>query len=501
MTATAILCLFLAPEPTDILAGLRSDDPATRLRAVQQVERLGADGSPDEVYLAPLAGLLRDTDLQTRGLAALGLWRHVSAIKARVPDGVVLPLALGLRDRDGNIAAYCDRTLSAIGARAIPQLRAALAADQPRAQRLVVLDACLRLMARPRARESVDALFWPLLTDADLVVRNKAFLLLQQARAEHSLPPFRDASRLAELLRSPDERLRTLAVQHVIELDEAAFPVLIELLGNRDPQFAETTLLLKRLLELNRVPDLGQTITLLAQLLELDLAGTRELRTILAQTAQVQLCAAWNRFGVALERTFPFVAVPRAAGIDLASGWLTAEVVLALEQNLFARDARRNQIAAEALAAHYQAGGEASTRAIQVMTLALDSSDVDLRHAAAHALRFGLRPPQTGQLLLVNLCKGIISEDDHLRIDCTYALAGCGEPAEMFLLALLQKGDAEAQYRAADAVAIMAHSHGIYLTSLEPHLKRLLDSPDPYVRRAARDSLSALQPRPGGSRP
>jgi HEAT repeat protein len=228
------LVLLLPPDPAELIAGLRSEDAATRLRAVQQVERLGADGAPDEAYLAPLAKLLADADLQTRGLAALALWRHVGAIKDRVPDGVVGPLVLGLRDADTNVVAYCDRVLSALGERALPQLRAASAADQPQAQRLAAMEGCRRLVAIPGCRVPVNALYWALLVDRDATVRERALVLLRLLRAEHTLPPVREVPILVAALRIDDDRYHELAASQLIALGEVTVPALVDLLDDKD---------------------------------------------------------------------------------------------------------------------------------------------------------------------------------------------------------------------------------------------------------------------------
>jgi HEAT repeat protein len=143
-----LLVALLAADPA-LIADLRSDAAAARLRAVQQVERLGAEGTPDAAYLAPLAALLRDPDAQTRGLAALAISRHVAAVTERVPPEVVAPLAVALRDDTPHVAAFAARALQSLGDRALPDLRAAAAPKQPQSQRLAALEAAYRLSGLP----------------------------------------------------------------------------------------------------------------------------------------------------------------------------------------------------------------------------------------------------------------------------------------------------------------------------------------------------------------
>jgi HEAT repeat protein len=282
----ALVLLALLPDPADLVAELRSDDAAVALRAVQQIERLGAEGSPDEVYLAPLAKLLADPDPQTRGLAALALSRHIVACQGKVPEGVVTPLVLRLRDENVHLAAYCNRSLLSLGGRSLPQLRAAFAAGQPRAQRLAALDGCLRLAALMPCREDVEIIFWNLLLDRDPPVRERALVFLHLMRAEYDRPPFRDIPLLVATLRAENPRARALAVRHLAALEEKALPALLDLLEDTDAVVqAEAALLLARLLDRTVIPTGAQTAKLLRALDQPDSASLDTVREALARVS------------------------------------------------------------------------------------------------------------------------------------------------------------------------------------------------------------------------
>jgi hypothetical protein len=452
--------LTLLPEPADLVKEMLSTDVATRLRAVQQVERLGADGSPDEVYLAPLAALLRDPDPQTRGLAALGLWRHVVAIKGRVPEGVVGPLLLGRRDGNWYVAAYCERVFLALSERALPQLRAATEAGQPRALRLAALEGGARLLGSPVCREAVEAICWARLSDADAEVRERALVLLKSLQADYNRPPFRDAGSLAAALRVADDRIRSLAFQQLAALEDDAFPILADLLNNKSgPPPAQVVQLLRRLLLDGWVPDAEQTRLLLRGLDRTAGREAEETRETLLRITRTQ-----------------------------------ASTATALEANLFSADPLIQASAINLLWSLYTGRVRPTPRALERLAEILRANRrTETTRAAAFLLRYTLRPTlQVPVELLDALRASITGGDDLLRHDCSFALAACGKQAEETLVALLQDKDVEVQYATARAVSAMVDLHRIALDRTEPHLKRLLNSRDPHVRRAARDALDAL---------
>jgi HEAT repeat protein len=477
-----LLPLLLAP--ADLATDLRSDDPATRLRAVQQVERLGTEGAPDEAYLAPLAKLLADASLQTRGLAALALARHVVASKERVPEGVVGPLLLALRDDNPHIGAYCGRALLVLGERAWPTVQKTLepgqARPRPRAERLAALEGCRRLAAITELREPIDTLLWAQLGEADEPVRERAFVVLKLVRAEYRLPPVRTPERLLPVLRSPDERFRALAFRQLIALEQQAFPLLLDLLHHEDRIVrVEAGRVVYRLLVLGVHPEPKLTPRLLLAVERADLPEVPDLRDDLAKLARSQ----WPpRDSVFFE-------------VDLVMRWLSRPDTLPALRTAWeeADPARRRPIPDTQLA---------STAEIETQAGLLQSPQASTRRAAARALRTGLRPTsRMPAVVLAALHLGIAGKDDWVRIDCTYALAACGPSAEPLIVAMLQASDPEVQYRAAEAVIIMVHSHGIYPSKTEPHLKQLRSSPDARLYEIAGKALATLASPPQERRP
>jgi hypothetical protein len=292
MIATLSLLLLAGPDPGELVLALRSDNAGTRLAAVRQVERLGADGAPDERFLVPLAALLRDPDLPTRGLAALALSRHVVACKGRVPDGVVVPLLLALGDENTHVAGYSRQSFVSLGERTWPQVRAALEADQPRAQRLAALEGCRRLLAIPALREPIAGRYWSLLADTDGGIRERTVVLLKLGQGEGALQPLRDGNRLAVLLRSQDRRVSDFAAGQLAALEEAAFPTLVGLLDAPEPGARkEASRLLIRLLDRGTVLDLERLIPLFERLARKEDPETDPLRAWVARVSFVVLKA------------------------------------------------------------------------------------------------------------------------------------------------------------------------------------------------------------------
>jgi hypothetical protein len=103
--------LACVSRPADLLAGLRSDDPAERRAAVERVDRLGASRVAEPAYVPALARLILDPEPATRALAALALSRHIGRWRGRVPEEVLFTLQLGLHDKNPDIVASCHRAM------------------------------------------------------------------------------------------------------------------------------------------------------------------------------------------------------------------------------------------------------------------------------------------------------------------------------------------------------------------------------------------------------
>jgi hypothetical protein len=111
-TLRLALGLAGAPATGELLERLGSTDPAERLWAVRRVERRGVEGSPEAIYVPALVRLLRDPDLQTRGLAALALSHHLRGFGEHVPVFVVEGILVGIRDENAHVATFCKRALA-----------------------------------------------------------------------------------------------------------------------------------------------------------------------------------------------------------------------------------------------------------------------------------------------------------------------------------------------------------------------------------------------------
>jgi HEAT repeat protein len=473
--------------PADLIAGLRSTDPAERLRAVQQVEHLGADGGPAEVYLAPLAKLLADADPQTRGLAALGMWRHVPACKGKVPEGVVAPLLLGWRDGGWHLSTYCDRVLLSLSDRALPQLREAVSARHPLPLRLAAIECGWRLVVFPACREEVEEMFWTGLTDPDSGVRDRARVLLTSLREDYERPPFRDTALLAKALHSEDVRVRDLAFQQLEDLDQDVYPLLIDLLDEKSPfPRAQVTSLLSRSLErlmtYGQGPDREEIQLLLSRLDRKDSSDEENTdRKSIYQEESVRRILDRHETRLAQEQ-------PRA---------LVAEAIL------FSNDPKVQVAVLDELRLLYSSCRVTPTPwALNRLVEILRSRKPEPAQKVAFLLRYTLRPKvQVPGAVLDTARAGIIDGDRTLQVGCSYVLAACGRQAEETLLALLQEKDVEVQYAAVQAVTAMLERHHVAILRAEPHLKRLLDSPDESVRRSATDALKALQPYLRGGKP
>jgi hypothetical protein len=485
---------------------LGAPDAAARLAAVQRVERAGADGSPDVAHLTPLAKLLTDPDVQTRGLAALALSRHVVATTERVPENVVAPLLHGLRDDNAHVAAYCRRALLVLGERALPEVRTAAGPAQPRTQRLAALEAARHLAGLEPCQLAVDALFWKLLADADGVVRDRAFVLLVALRADHKLPPLRDVASLTAALRSEASRIRELAGNHLVALDEAGFPVVADLLDDRAKATrAQAAKVLEALLARELSPEPPLTPKLLASLERELLAETRGLRVDLAILVRAQKSPPAEVIAAvdaALAKIVALGDFDNREAFKLIAP-IEAEAVKVLVDRLVANDPKTQAAAAAMLRPIYLSGRVALTRqALTNFATALGSPRIETAQEVALTLRYCLRPTRrVTPGLLEALQRALARPNEVLRWRCCVALAGCGAQAEPVVLVLLQGQDRATQAEAAQVVELMASLHGIALPAAEPHLKRLLGSTDPEVRKYAARAMTALRRLSPGGRP
>jgi hypothetical protein len=493
-----LLSLLLAAQQADLLTQLRSDDPTVQLRAVQDVERLGADGSPDAVYLLPLAKLLADPDPQTRGLAALALSRHISACQGRAPEGLVGPLLRALGDENRHLLAFCGRTLAVLGDRALPEITTWLQASRPRAERLTALKACHPLAANPNVRPAVVALLWGVLADTDEIVRDRAFTLFRILRGEYDLPAVRDPALLAGVLRVNDPRIRTLGALQLAALEADAFPLLADLLDDPSPVVrTEVVRVLERLLERRLEPPEELTPTLVQRL---DRAGFASLHGALKRIALTQAPAPEevvtqvDKFLTSTIEAGQFGRGPSAVK-DLLAG-VEVDAVKVLTERLVAADPRVRTAAGDVLRYLFRRPDHQppAPRSLANLALALVSSDLDMAREAALILGDALDPTIPVPAVLSGALRVAVARDDpKLRQACAEALAVCGTQVRETLLFLLDHPDTDLQYYGALAIQRMPGRPGIRIPAeATERLRRLRSSPDPRVREAAGRALLAL---------
>jgi hypothetical protein len=495
-----VLFAFLAVQPADLLAQLRSDDPAVRLGAVQQVERLGAEEGADAVYLVPLAKLLADPDPQTRGLAALALSRHISACQGRAAEGLVGPLLHALGDDNRHLVAYCGRTLAILGDRALPEITTWLQAGRPRADRLAALQACRYLAANPNARPAVTALLWHVLADHDERIRDFAFALVKQLRADYALPPMRDRERVAAVLRVDDPRLRTYAALQLTALEADAFPLLADLLDDPDsPAWPEAVRAFDRLLVRGFEPPEELVTTLLRRIDRPELASLKPLHAVLASIARDQGSAP----EAVVTRVDTFLGQLAEASLfgerpdvlqELAG--IEADAIKVLRQRLIGIQPRRHAAAAESLRRLLLRPEHrpATPRTLTALALALHSADLDVARESALALAVALEPGYPVPRAVIAALRTVLPRDDSLlRVACARALAGCGNQATETILALLDHPEPAVQVHAIRAILDLLERHHVRLSAATERLQRLNDSPSPRVRELADRTLRALR--------
>jgi hypothetical protein len=493
----AALLLMTLADPADLVAALHSDDPAVRLRTVQEVERLGADGSPDEKYLVPLATLLADGNPQTRGLAALALWRHVVACKGPVPEGVVGPLLLALADSDPHFRAYCGKSLVVLGDRALPEVTAWLEPGRARVETVAAIEGCRRLAANPAARLAVDALLWQGLGTEDAALRERAFLALQVIRTEHDLPPFRDPLLLADALRRDDARIRSLAGLQLSARNEDVVPLLADLLDDASPLArSEAAKILKRLLRRGVKPRPDLTARLLGQIQREDPGTVADLPRTLARIVRDQVVPppqAVLRVDAVIGK---MIAVGPSGDPDAVAKTLALDddLVKVLENRLLADDPQVQAAAACLLRRRYLESTAGPTgKALTNLARALRAQSLTTAQEVAVTLASVLDPdlPIPADLLEA-LRSAMLRGDALLLLACSRALASCGYLAEGTLLTLLEEKNEQAQIHAAEAIFRMVEVYRIVLKGCREKLSMLRTAPGASVRAAAARALAAL---------
>lgn len=508
MTLVGLGLLLAAAPDAGLLRDLASPDAGVRLRAVAEVERLGAD-APDAAYLSALAPLLGVKDLPTRGLAALAVHRHVAACDGPAPDALLVALAARLGDENRHVAKYCRASLLRVAPASSSRLQRWLAPDDkppPAAERLLALTAGRLFAEQASCRPGVVALLWRALSDADEAVAEKARLVLDDIEAAHRVPNFDDAAVIRAAFQSRNGFISHRAFVALAKLGRDAFPSLVLLLdsASRDVRSLAAELL-DELIEdrgdPRHEPAEEDTLKLLVRLRRPEWAKARwdRLRGRLQRIADVQ---SEPPGGVRPPREVDpqvehWLRVVREPSADWPA--VTPRLRLlgdaghrALEARLEAADPAVRLAAAEAIY-RLRDDWRPSRRGLTALAAMLSSPDAKATYWAAVALRHGVRPELDVPPALVDaLAVALRSPDRTHRALCTIALAGCGLAAEQHLVRLLQDDDTTVQFHAAQAVRLMAGLHRVVPLATVAALEKLTKSPDRDIVWAALYAYAAL---------
>lgn len=466
---------------------LSAPDPAARLVAVQQVERLGAD-APDAAHLVPLAALLADADERTRGLAALAVTRHVAACPDPAPQELVGPLLVGMRDGNRHVAAFCARAFTALGVRAIPALAVT------RDQRSAAVSGLARLMAEPGCRDRVGAVLWTLLDDPAPQVRERALRLLVHLRADHALPPSRYLPRLGRLF-AEHGPAGELAAGALLDLGSDALGAVLDLAQSERPDLrAAARDLLVRLHLAGAVPTPRQAGTLLVLF-----QGSAEVDQVRGSLARMILThrpdlAPTVRLDLVLEALLDNPDVPEELVRRLRDPGERADLLRDLVARLARSDPARQRVLADLLHWFYRTGDAATPAALEALAALARSPVVETRRAALRTFSHAARPtlaltPQA----LAAVARTLGHHDRLVRIHAAYALAACGQQAERLLHDLLVFGTALERQHAADAVTFMVHLHQVVPRTVLPALEKLADDSSTELAIAVRQAAGSIR--------
>jgi hypothetical protein len=378
-----------------------------------------------------------------------------------------------------------------------------MAPGRPRAQRLIALECCRRLLALPACREPVEAVLWTLLSDPDASVRDRARALFKRAWVEYPLPPWRDVNRILATLSLDDEEIQSRARSF---LDTGMYPALVAPLADRNhPSHAGAARALIRLLELAEPPDdVSPRLLRAAEGSELaELATARPaLRRIVREQGPPSADTIKH-----IDTHLALVAVDSRhstdAYRDLTTPSYQVHAARVLEDRLLADKLDIRSAAAWALRVIYAEGRVPSPKALANLSTCLRSENRTLALEAAATLRTGLKPSVSVPLAVMDaLGEALARDDTRLRRTCVSALAACGLQAERTLIPLLQDRDRAIQTWAIHAVIEMVTTHRVVPRSTEHYLERLADSgASAEVRGPAQTALNLFKTTAPGDWP
>jgi HEAT repeat protein len=457
------------------LQQLRSKKPLTRLQAVTKLA-----GEANERALDVLAHVVKeDPDSNVRKGA---LQASTSIRSARTLDVV----SSGLRDADAEVRETAVRTLLASGdARAIGLLLPAL--EDPSAK------------VRWHAAKALDALGWKSTTDTEQLHRSLALGEFHKlgAMGAAAIAPLMTA------LKDSDNPNRRLVVEALSQTGDArAVQPIIDALKDKEPHVRVAAVeALGRMKEPRAVDGLTKALRDQDHLVRA--AAANALGKIGGATAALLPLLKDAQWGV------------RQATVEALARMREIEAVPSLLPLLKDKDKDVRCATAEAL------GQMRDERALQTLIECLADAQSDVRSACAaavHAIDPGWAQSEAAHRALPALKASAQSREYWVRQSATEVLARIDQTATAptvpteaaavdvsdtahfrrktaadLLFSLLDDADRDLRLAAAEALGRLSDPRAV------PLLQRVLHDPDPWVRSAARESLTALGVGPAGA--
>jgi HEAT repeat protein len=305
-------------------------------------------------------------------------------------------------------------------------------------------------------------------------------------------------ARLRAALRVPEDRIRALAAEQLPALGDAALPILLDLLDDKDRDIRTAAgKAIARLLDAGMEPSPDQLTRLLAALVRPEVFNLPALRESLQRSARDHtpptketIAEADRMLALLLDRNKD----PELGRHFFEEAENSGQVVQVLVDRLLADDPRIQVVAADQLRILYGLGARTSRGSLLNLAKLLGAPRPEAFRAAAFSLRAAIHPELTIPApVLAALRVGVLRDDITGRQACAQALAHCCLQAEPTLVALLQDRNPEVQMVAADAVLVMATAYKVAPLTTVAHLERLTQSNDRGVRLTAESALAALE--------
>jgi len=482
--------------PVLLGAGLASGHPEVTEASLRLVEYLGAEGRADNQYIAPLCRLVFHPDDKIRSLAMLALTRHLPAASEEQVDPVVRALVARMQDSAPVLARYATLGLARLGRRCLPTLEEMLTERNRAHLRLLAIQAVgvLLVSNEPECHRAALRLLVALWADRDQEVRSQALKIYHDAPNWAKLTQLRDPALVrTALVRSYPDALVT-ALLFFERTKEPVAEIIFELLTHPDH-----TVRCNAAREVWRTgPHPSAVHPLLA--LQEDAKTDATMRRTIAN-AFTTICERGDPPPKVVEALLKMLTDPDEENrtrhgpefIRRTGGRLIPRMIELLDsENALLREG-----AMSVLFLHHWQGGQKFPDLLPKFTNILkDGNNIVSRRQVAHILGSyayhfpGLKLPDNATPALVG---AMDVRDEELRKACIYALAALAANDLSPILNLLKSKDPELQVWGAKAVPMATRMHrGLFRDTIAP-LRKLLESPDDAVRKAAKDALDELR--------